>query len=179
MNKSVDVEYLDMAVPPPKPPTARPAPVPPVPVAPPPLAQEQPLTMKSTQKTPAQQMAERVAADLKAGSVVQEKNQLPIADELSTRDLSAYSSSSNTRQKIMKALVEMGVVQQQGPRKPALVSAEYRAAGAVDSGRLNEVASALENLGLGKAEAKEYAAVSGGDSVDKHISNAPKMVGQK
>lgn len=72
---------------------------------------------------------------------------------------------------VLSELVEAGTLERKpsgGVRLPK-----------TDTSQVDEVASALVNLGLKKEEARQYAQKSSGESVDKHVSDALRMVGKK
>ena len=131
-----------------------------------------------------QRIAKQVKADLIAGTLVDSRSEKLLTEKIPNRALSGYTSSSDSRKAILDHLNNWGLVEYKNG--VAYIVEKYRPippppdpVKTAKTDRLKEVSSALVNLGLGKSEAKQYAESSSGKTVDKHISNALKMVGQK
>ena len=182
-----DLDYMEMPVSaPPLKPDKRPdvvgsySRVPPASATPPWVAQRTPKPVYVPHKTGVEH-AQDVMRDLPLGKVVHHKTGEPVTKDLSTRDLGNYANvPSKTQQKMMDHLVSKGVVQKR-PNRAALVNEAYRYNPKPDpkADQIIDVGKALEGLGIGKSEARQYAESSDGDSLDSHINNALKMVGSK
>lgn len=117
-----------------------------------------------TKDKPVERLAREVQAHIKAGTLVDGRDQKPITKTISNRALVAFSTSSDTRKAILAKLEKWGDVTI-GKNGQASIADPVT----------GDIVSALENLGHNKKSAEWLATKANGETFDDRLRHALKL----